>query len=82
MQIDPVVHDAGLVPQGTVVEAVFTPANHFRKPLTIDRTWASCSCTVPKCGKDQLQPGETTEVRTTWSTKSIRGDRSIRPIQP
>ena len=76
MQIDPLVHDTGVVPQGRIFEADFTFTNHFRKPLIIEHTRASCSCTTPKTDKDTLQPGESTAVRTTWSTKNIRGEHA------
>ncbi|MGL6073365.1 MAG: DUF1573 domain-containing protein [Fimbriiglobus sp.] len=73
---EPFVQDLGVIPQGDVAEASFTITNHHGLPLIIDNTWAFCGCTTPTVEKNNLAPGESTIVRSKWSTKGLRGSQS------
>jgi Protein of unknown function (DUF1573) len=73
---EPFVQDLGVISQGDVAEASFTITNHHGLPLTIDNTWAFCGCTTPTVEKNHLAPGESTIVRSKWSTKGLRGNQS------
>lgn len=56
------VFDFGERRSGEVIEHTFTLENQGDQVLRIHRIRSSCGCTVPKIGKEILNPGETTEV--------------------
>lgn len=45
--------------------------NTGKTPLIITNCKGSCGCTVPKCPKDAIQPGETGELQVRYDTGRV-----------
>lgn len=69
--IDKEVHDYGTISQGADGTCVFTVTNTGTSALTITRCKGSCGCTVPKCDKAPINPGQTSEISVKYDTKRI-----------
>jgi len=69
--VDKEVHDYGTIEQGGDGTCVFTVTNTGNAPLIISLCKGSCGCTVPKCTKDPIPPGGSTEVTVRYDTKRV-----------
>ena len=69
--LDKTVHDYGTIDQGANGACEFIVTNTGTEPLLITRCKGSCGCTVPKCEKDPIMPGATSEISVKYDTKRI-----------
>jgi hypothetical protein len=66
-------YDFGKVEQGKVVKHDFTISNNGGDLLVIKKVKASCGCTAAKPIKNELSPGESTEINVEFNTKGRSG---------
>ncbi|MCH2199274.1 MAG: DUF1573 domain-containing protein [Flavobacteriales bacterium] len=71
ISLDKEIHDYGTIPQGADGGCEFTVTNTGTSALTITRCKGSCGCTVPKCDKAPINPGETSAISVKYDTKRI-----------
>lgn len=71
IELDKEVHDYGTIQKGGDGTCVFTVTNTGTAPLTITRCKGSCGCTVPKCEKAPIKPGESSEITVKYDTKRV-----------
>ncbi len=69
--IDKEVHDYGTIDQGADGTCKFIVTNTGTEPLIMERCKGSCGCTVPKCEKAPIMPGETSEISVKYDTKRV-----------
>jgi P pilus assembly chaperone PapD len=60
----------GKLKQGEPATATFTVTNTGSKPLLIEKTMPSCSCTTPEYTKTPIAPGKTGIVKATYNAGS------------
>jgi hypothetical protein len=72
-------HDFGFVRQGDVLEYDFAFINTGTKPLLIDSTQATCSCTEVETPPNPILPGEKAKIHLKFDSKSAI-DRQKRKI--
>ena len=48
----------------------FTVTNRGEGPARVARVWSTCGCTVSNIGQEQLQPGESTELKVVFTGKA------------
>ena len=65
------VHDYGTIQQGGDGACEFVVTNEGTSALTITRCKGSCGCTVPKCEKAPVNPGETSTISVKYDTKRV-----------
>jgi len=70
---DKVEHHFGEIDQNTRVTTSFNITNEGDAPLIIRKTKASCGCTASRPDKTTLAPGESTELKVTFSSGSRKG---------
>jgi hypothetical protein len=73
MTLDSTHHDFGKIAPNTVVSHRFKVTNTGDALLTITRLNPSCGCTSSVVGKDQLAPGESTELEVTFNSAGYSG---------
>ena len=66
-------HNFGSIEQKTVVKTTFTVTNEGNAPLLIRKTKASCGCTATRPDKNELAPGESTEINVSFSSGNRTG---------
>ena len=71
ISVDKNVHDYGTIEQGGDGTCVFVVTNTGNAPLIISLCKGSCGCTVPKCTKEPIAPGASTEVTVKYDTKRV-----------
>lgn len=69
ISVDKEVHDYGTIENGANGVCVFTVTNTGNAPLIISLCKGSCGCTVPKCTKEPIAPGATSEIEVKYDTK-------------
>lgn len=69
-------HDFGDVNQGDVVTHSFVITNNGGDLLIIKDVKASCGCTAAKPDKNELKPGETTNILVSFNSKGRKGPQS------
>ncbi len=67
--MDKEVHDYGTIENGADGVCVFTVTNTGNAPLIISTCKGSCGCTVPKCTREPIAPGATSEIQVKYDTK-------------
>ena len=63
--------DYGTIYKGSDGSRMFVLENTGNEPLIITECTKSCGCTVPKCPKDPVMPGEVAEIKVTYDTKRV-----------
>ncbi len=63
--------DYGNIAQGSDGKRVFKFTNTGDAPLKINRTSASCGCTVPSTPKQPIPPGESGEISVSYDTNRL-----------
>ncbi len=71
ISIDKEVHDYGTIQKGGDGTCEFTVTNTGTAPLTITRCKGSCGCTVPKCEKAPIKPGDSSVISVKYDTKRV-----------
>lgn len=69
-------HDFGDINQGDIVTHTFVISNSGGDILKISNVKASCGCTAAKPEKDELKPGESTNISVTFNSKGRKGPQS------
>ena len=73
IEISPQSFDFGEINYGQVVEHVFKVKNTGSEILEIKRVATSCACTTAKISKEQISPGQETELMVTYNTGAMSG---------
>ena len=71
-RVDSISHNFGAAEASTKGSHNFIIRNAGEGVLQLQKGKAPCSCTLGKLSKKTLQPGETAEVKVTWTLKSRR----------
>ena len=66
-------HNFGDIVEGSIVEHEFIITNNGDAELHIIKVSSSCGCTAAKPEKEKLQPGESTEIKVTFNSRSRHG---------
>src|SRR5262249_34358611 len=79
IKIQPENYDFGTVDRGVWLKHRFLITNTGTTPLILNRTYATCGCTLPKLTKSKLLPGETgnLDVSVDTSMKQNRITKSV-----
>ena len=65
--------DYGKIDKGSDGNREFEFTNVGREPLIISNCKGSCGCTVPKCPKEPILPGEVGIIKVKYDTKRLGG---------
>jgi rhodanese-related sulfurtransferase len=76
ISVDSAIYDFGNVVEGIAVSHTFILSNVGDEPLLIERVRASCGCTTTTFPKDNLAPGEATELEVIVDTAGFGGSIS------
>lgn len=68
--------DFGTLAQGDAVTHMFEFTNSGDEPLIIDNCKGSCGCTVPKCPKEPIQPGEKGQIEVKFNSKGKKNQQN------
>ena len=68
--------DFGTLTQGDAVTHMFEFTNSGDEPLIIDKRKGSCGCTVPKCPKEPIQPGEKGQIEVKFNSKGKKNQQT------
>jgi hypothetical protein len=68
--------DFGTIDEGDVVTHNFIFTNTGTEPLILDRCKGSCGCTVPKCPKEPIAPGETGSIEVKFNSKNKKNKQT------
>ena len=71
ISVDKDVHDYGTIKQGANGTCEFTVTNTGDQPLIITNCQGSCGCTVPKCEKEPIKPGEKSVITVKYDTNRV-----------
>jgi hypothetical protein len=71
--VQPTVHDFGNIKQGEMVSHTFVVTNGGGDLLTITNVRASCGCTAAKPDKNELIPGESTNIKVSFNSAGRQG---------
>lgn len=74
--ITPLTHDMGDIKEGDKASRTYTIKNEGSSILNIKDVKVSCGCTVAKPKKNDLQPGESTELEVTFNSSGREGKQS------
>jgi hypothetical protein len=71
ISLDKEVHDYGTIQKGGDGACEFLVTNTGTEPLIISKCKGSCGCTVPKCDKNPILPGEKSKITVKYDTKRV-----------
>lgn len=71
--IKPLAYDFGEIIQDSVVSTIFVITNVGTDVLKINEVKASCGCTAVVAGKNELNPGESTEIKVSFDSEGKHG---------
>lgn len=71
ISLDKEVHDYGTITKGGDGACTFIVTNTGTEPLIISKCKGSCGCTVPKCDKNPILPGATSDISVKYDTKRV-----------
>ncbi len=74
LKAEPSTVDLGRARQQKTIDATVKLVNAGVKPLEIFRVAADCSCTAAVPEKTSLNPGESTDLKITFETRSYQGE--------
>ncbi|MGV8992905.1 MAG: DUF1573 domain-containing protein [Flavobacterium sp.] len=69
-------HDFGTITQGENVTHIFKFTNTGKSDLLIANAKGSCGCTVPEYPRTPIKPGESGEMKVTFSSAGRNGMQS------
>ncbi len=69
-------YDFGAIPEGEVVDHIFTFTNTGEAPLIIQSASASCGCTVPSYSKEPVPAGSTGEIAVRFNSRGKKGNQA------
>lgn len=67
-------YNFGTMRHGETLDHTFVFRNVGTDPLSLTMGESSCTCTVGELDNSTLQPGEQTDVKLTWTAKSVIAD--------
>ncbi len=73
IDISPSFFDFGEIEYGQVAEYTFLVKNLGEETLEIKKVATSCACTKAKISKENIKPGEITELLVTYDTGAMSG---------
>lgn len=76
MDFEKTEHDFGTIAQGENVSHVFKFTNTGKTDLLIANAKGSCGCTVPEYPRTPIKPGESGEMKVTFSSAGRNGMQS------
>lgn len=74
--IHPMEYDYGDIVQDSIVTKIFVITNEGNDVLKITRVWASCGCTAVMPAKNELKPGESTDIKVTFNSEGKSGKQN------
>jgi len=74
--VKPMAYDFGDIIQDSVVTTYFVISNVGDDLLKIKKVWASCGCTAAMSEKNELKPGESTDIKVTFDSKGKSGKQN------
>lgn len=77
IEITPQDFNFGQIQYGQEVNYVFLVKNAGQEVLEIKRLSTSCGCTSAKIAKEQINPGETTELLVVYDTGAMSGPHAL-----
>lgn len=69
-------HDFGTLDAGESVTHMFEFTNTGDEPLLLDKCKGSCGCTVPKCPKEPIAPGEKGQIEVKFNSKGKKNKQT------
>ncbi len=69
-------HDFGTLEAGESVTHMFEFTNTGTEPLLLDKCKGSCGCTVPKCPKEPIAPGEKGQIEVKFNSKGKKNQQN------
>ncbi len=69
-------HDFGKIKSGDIVSHTFVLTNNGSDILKIEDVKASCGCTAVKPEKNELAPGESTNLLVTFNSRGRKGPQT------
>lgn len=81
LQVEPQVYEFGEVPEGVVLEMIFTITNTGDEAVGFpEGAKITCPCTQAELSRDRLGPGESMQVRVIFDTHGFSGQEVTRKI--
>lgn len=74
--LDRLSYDYGTIFQDSVVTKSFILTNEGNESLKILEVKASCGCTAVVAGKQELNPGESTDIKVSFNSKGKSGKQN------
>ena len=74
--IRPIAYDFGEIVQDSVVTTYYVITNEGNDFLKITNVSASCGCTAVMPEKNELKPGESTNIKVTFNSKGRSGKQT------
>lgn len=75
IEFDQMTHDFGTIDEDKIVEYNFTFTNTGKNPLTIERAFGSCGCTIPEWSKTPILPNEKGNLLVKFDPKDKKGSQ-------
>lgn len=76
VSFDEIIHDFGIVDEGTVIKHDFKFTNTGKSDLIIRKISASCGCTTIAPSKTVIKPGESSSLTASFRTQGYSGRQS------
>jgi hypothetical protein len=75
IEFDEMTHDFGTIDEDKTVEYNFTFTNTGKNPLTIERAFGSCGCTIPEWSKIPILPNQKGSLLVKFDPKDKKGSQ-------
>lgn len=76
IEFDQKEYDFGEIVEGSIAEGIFKITNKGKTDLVITSARASCGCTVPDWPKEAIKPGETADLKFSFSSAGRVGKQN------